>query len=489
MVRGGRDPLSVVDDDWSSLPGWCPPAHATLRSPGLTSWGEQCERVARWLGYERLWGWQRQVLDVGTELTDEGLWRWRRIAVVVPRQNGKTTLLSVLSAMYLMRGLQVMYAAQSREQAYRPWSEAVERIEQGMPGLIDVVRRGNGRETATSSSGGSLRLGTPVAKSVRGSVLDLVLLDEALELDPEFVAMLRPTQTTRPMAQTWYLSSAGHGSSTVLRRVRAQAIAQVAPYDTALFEWAADADAARTRPDDHRVWGSCIPTLGQPGGARVEAVESARQDMMPDEFAREYLGQWSDPEADAPIQSHLWAAARKNGEGNTFEGKVVLGVDVGPGSQHASICAAGRSESGRIRVELIEHRMGTSWVEARVGQLCRRHRPVAIIADERSPAAVLFDDLVRMGWPLERIDWVTVIRSSARFVSLLERGDLEVGNGPPLDAAAATAVRRQIGAGWGFQRGTRSTDISPLVAAVLAADRAAQVVEMPLMFMPSSVAS
>lgn len=475
----------AIDDysEWRNLPGWCQPYRATFRNRHLRSCGDQAADIARQLGYPGLWGWQKHVLDVGTELRDNGKWRWRRIAVIVPRQNGKTSLLSVLAALYLTKGLKVLYAAQSREQAYNPWVEAVDRIEWGMPGLITKVVRGNGREWASASTGGHLRLGTPKAKSIRGSVIDLVLLDEALELDPEFVATIRPTQTTRPMAQIWYLSSAGHANSTVLRRVRTQAIAARKPNTTALFEWAASPEAA-VNHWKKEVWHSCIPTLGLEGGAEIEVIEDAYQDMTAEEFAREYLGRWSEQHDDQPINPSQWAKARGKGDNGKFDGAIALGIDVAVGQQSASIAAAGMSSNGRLRIELIDHRPGTTWLPKRIQELCKRHRPIAVIADEKSPAAVLFDDLVRYGWPLEKIDHNTQTRAASRIVGMLEAGNLEIGDAPPLDLAAQTALRRTIGAAWAFKRGLQEADVTPLVASVLALDKIARTENIPLIIMP-----
>lgn len=485
-TEGQGSRLEVVDDydKWASRAGWCKPLRATPRTAGLPCLGNAAEKTARLLGYPGLWGWQRHVLDVATEVTEQDVWRWRRVAVIVPRQNGKTSLLSVLSALFLRYGYRIMYAAQSREQAYRPWLEAIERIQAGMPGLINYVTRGAGREFATSVNGGYLRLGTPSAKAIRGSVLDIVLLDEALELAPDFVATIRPTQTTRKDAQTWYLSSAGHHKSEVLRKVREQNILMKPPHTTALFEWAADPGEATSNAGDRAVWHSCIPTLGQPGGARYDAIESAQQDMTEEEFAREYLGVWSESKDDKPIRANLWAHARRLGKDGTIVGRVVFGVDVAPNQSYAAITAAGLAADDRLRIEVVEHRKGVAWLSARLRDLCREHRPAAVIADERSPAATLFDGLTRQGWPLEKIDYVTLIRACARLVEKLESGQLQIGESDALDAAAETAERRQVAGGWAFKRGRNETDISALVSAVLALDKAATLESAPLITIP-----
>ena len=107
------------------------------------------------------------------------------------------------------------------------------------------------------------------------------MYEEAYDLTDGLVEDISPSKSTRPDAQTWYVSSAPHDTSAVLRQV---CLAGRAGDDPAMayFEWCADDDAD---PDDDTQVAKANPAYG----IRIssESVADDRAEMSPEGYARE----------------------------------------------------------------------------------------------------------------------------------------------------------------------------------------------------------
>jgi hypothetical protein len=152
---------------------------------------------------------------------------------------------------------------------------------------------------------------------------------------------------------------------------------------------------------------------------------------------------------------------------------VALALDVTPERSAAAIGAAGAAKDGNLAVDVIEHRPGTGWVVARLADLVRRHRPCAVVVDERSAAASLIQDLQDAGVTVDRASTTDLTTATGQFWQRVQPDTLTLRHPghPALTAAVAGAKRREIGDGgaWAFTRKDVTVDVSPLIAVTLAA--------------------
>src|SRR5215472_15235426 len=157
-------------------------------------------------------------------------------------------------------------------------------------------------------------------------------------------------------------------------RVEAQRLEPKECRGIAYFEWSAPDD---DDPYDERVWWGCMPALG-----RTVAFDTIRTDAksLPEpEFRRRYLNQRTIGGRPV-IEPGLWPRLRN--DEITIAGTMALAADATPDRGFASICAAGWADSsGRVTLELIEHRPQMSWLVARLAELANRWRPVTIVLD------------------------------------------------------------------------------------------------------------
>src|SRR5438128_1399318 len=101
-----------------------------------TSKGFECIEFAEdVLGIELL-PWQKWLLIHALELAADGSYRFRTVVLLVARQNGKSTLMQVLSLwrMYLDAARLIIGTAQNLDIAEEQWQGAVE-LAEGVPDL------------------------------------------------------------------------------------------------------------------------------------------------------------------------------------------------------------------------------------------------------------------------------------------------------------------------------------------------------------------
>jgi phage terminase large subunit-like protein len=293
-----------------SLPRSPSPSSATGRTD-RASHGVALVATARSLGV-RLLPWQRLVVDVALEHVG-GRLCYRDVAVSVPRQSGKTTLLLTLLVHRMLSAdrQRLSYTAQTRLAARAKlldtwWPQIAA---SPLRGRFSVTR-GMGSESLRSANGSVLTILSTDEAAGHGDVLDLAILDEAWALDARAEQATRPAMATRPNAQLWLASTAGTDRSMWWRQKvdggRATVDAGVTE-GSAFFEWAAHPDADIGDP---ATWWSCMPALGHT--VEEATIAADLRAMHPAEFRRAYGNQWPDEAAEgwAVISRDAWMAAR-----------------------------------------------------------------------------------------------------------------------------------------------------------------------------------
>jgi hypothetical protein len=186
-------------------------------------------------------------------------------------------------------------------------------------------------------------------------------------------------------------------------------------------------------------------------------------ELGPDLFARECLCLW-EQELDAGarvIPTDAWEAVKDRQV--TVGAPVVFGADVAPDRSRAAIAVS----DGSV-VELVEARAGVGWLVDRLVELSSAHH--ALVALDPTAAAGAFNrELVDRKVKVVEIGGRTFVQACGSFFDRVMERTIKVRpTRHELDAAAASAVRRNVGDAWVWGRRTSDVDISPLVAATLA---------------------
>lgn len=444
-----------------------------------TSAGPEAVKLAELAGLEPM-PWQRWFCDIALrQKVDPGGWRWAAMEalLLVSRQNGKGTCIEIIELYALFSlGLNVYHTAHlmktSRKAFARLWA-LIERTPQLRRRVLGKPRQTAEEIVITLVNGAQITFMARSGRAGRGlDDCDVLILDEALFLEPKAVEATIPTMSTRPTPLVLYASSAGVTGSVLLRALRKRLAAQESTIAGA--DWSIDpAQIGREGfdPLDPLLIAQANPSLGaliSMDYVRGEHAAMTSTGSMAG-YLRERLGVFDvDPlEAKRVIPAGAWA--ERAGAMDRPSGLVAFGVAAAwPDAESAAIAVAGRLD-GELIVQVVEHRPGTGWILPRLQELQEWHGAPVVI-DAGGPA----------GFLIEAIDEdasLYVLQPTMRQIGHASKdllaevcGDaptLRHFDQPELNAAVGGAGRRTLGDSWTWQR-RGEVDISPLEAVTLA---------------------
>jgi hypothetical protein len=418
--------------------------------------------------------WQRDViLDAQSVDPITGLWLTPRVAVAVPRQNGKGAIIEAIEVAFLLgvfgpEAKLLIHSAHEFKTAQNGFQRLLSYFDT-VPALARAREEGRvkigtaaAREFITVD-GRTVKFLARSKGSGRGFSADLLILDEAQELSDEVWAAILPTVSARPNAQIWLFGTPPSETMNgeVFTRFRENALAGE-DRRLSYFEWSATDDDDFGCPT---TWAKTNPAFG----LRIteEGVRDEYLAMDEETFCRERLGMFDGAGSLSIIPEDTWAALA--GETDP-DGRVVFAIDVSPDRSRASIGVAGLLTDDRTMVQAIENRKGTGWIVPRLKELTTRWPYVMVVIDSGGPAASLLPELKRA--KIKRVHTITtgeVVRACGAFYDAAMQATLSHPDQPVLNEALASARKRPLGEAWAWHRKDTSTDITPLVAVTFAA--------------------
>lgn len=447
------------------------PLYATPRTPSRATMAGPAKKLAQILGLD-LMPWQVDAVELFTEL-EEGFYAYSDCTLLVPRQNGKSTLLLILLLVRALgtAGSRCGYGAQSLKDARKML------LETWVP-LLDAsplrgsysVRAANGSEAIRFNNGSVIELLVSTStKAQHGQVWDFCVLDEAFsQTDSRVEVSVLPAFATRtehaPGVQWLVVSTAGTRSTSpyLFDRVesRRQLVDDGITSGTAYLEYAAPDGSDYT---DLGVWRTCNPALETT--ITVDAVKAELASLGEAEFKRSRLCMWTTQKNDPVVPVEVWEGLcdpmSRRGE------RLTLAFDSSPEGS-SSIAVASRRGDDLVHVELIDHQAGTAWLVAEVARLVRAHSPDDVLMDPKTPAMAAVPLLKDLGVNVVEVSPSDVTQAFAMFLEACEEGKLRHIGQAELTAALAGAVRRNVGDAAAWSRRNSGVDISPICAATLA---------------------
>lgn len=456
---------SVVSLLGSQTPRLCSlPAGVVSHAPG-----EAAIRQAAAAGLV-LDEWQQLVLREALGVRADGKWAAFSTCLIVPRQNGKGSILEALAlaALFQFDVEYTVWTAHQMKTAKQGFQRLWSLIRQ-TPDLMRQVERarfGNDDRGIDLKDGRQIRFLARGAGSGVGFTADLVILDEAYKLDSDVMSDLLPTMSAVPNPQIWYTSSACHASSEQLHAVRSRGLAGNDPR-LAFFEWSVDPENVDPRSEE--AWALANPAY--PHRIDREAIESEWNEFNADvdvsKFARERLGIPDDLIGESSVVSlESWDALED--PGSESRGRTCLALDVSPDRKWASVCEAGRREDGLVHVETVDRRPGTGWVVDALPGLLAVAGCEAVRVEKGGPAGSLIGLLTEAGVEVIEVSVSDHARATGQFIDAVNAGTLRHLGQQSLRSAIAGAQLRASGDAELWGRRTSSADVTPLVAASLA---------------------
>lgn len=406
--------------------------------------------------------WQSLVLEDWMALTKGNLWVCKTCGGSVPRQNGKTGLVQGrMEAGMLMYNEQVIYTAHLQKTATETFEEMANFFDSPkLRKYVKDIKTALGREQIILNSGARVKFLARTRNGGRGQHGDLLVFDEAQELDDSAQASFIPAISASLNPQTIYVGTPPDPTAegTVFRSIRDKAIAKETS-QTAWFEFSVKEIGD---VNDKKRWADTNPALGR--RILVSTIEGECEQLAPDMFARERLGWWTpivEHKEDYAIDSKVWDEC--SSEDPKPEGKTAYGVKFSADGAYVCLCGAVVPKEGKARISLIDAKPtghGTTWLADWLNE--RSTKACCVVIDGRNGVDVLVDKIADK-WRMKG----SVIRPSAKDVisavgvltdSLNEKTITWYAGQEALRESAITATKRPIGGGWGFG-GENSTAI------------------------------
>ena len=398
--------------------------------------------------------WQADVLCDWMALGANGKWASKTCGGSVPRQNGKTSLLEGRAeAGMLLYNEQVIYTAHLQKTATETFEEMASFFD--TPKLrkyVKDIKTALGREQIILLSGARVKFLARTRNGGRGQHGDLLIFDEAQELNIDAQASFIPAISASLNPQTVYAGTPPDPTAdgTVFRGVRDKAIAG----ETSATSWFEFSVKEIGDVHDRVRWAETNPALG----LRImeSTIEGECEQMPPDTFARERLGWWTpivEHKIEYAIDKDLWDSCRS--EETKPEGKTAYGIKFSADGATVALCGAVIPAEGPSRISLIELKPtghGISWLSEWLNQ--RYKKASCVVIDGRNGVDVLVERIADT-WKMKG----SVIRPTSKDMiaavgtltnALNEKSVTWYYQQEALRESAITSVKRPIGGGWGF---------------------------------------
>lgn len=414
-------------------------------TPG-TSLGFEVIRFAKQVLKLKLIPWQAELLIRALELKPDGSFRFRTLVVLLPRQCGKSTLLSILAAywIYTRDKNLVLGTAQSLDIAKESWQKVVDYSDSDLlKSSVRDIRKVNGENCITAKNKSRYRIAATNRSAGRGLSVDLLILDEIREQrDWSAWAALSKTTTAKPNSLTFAISNAGDDQSEVLNSLRASGL-KGDDHTLGLFEWSAPEDSDL---DDVDAWCQAIAALGYT--VLVETIRSARSIDPPSVFRTESLCIKVDS-LDAAVDVQAWRASARPGLSlEPYRDRICYAIDVAPDSQHVTLAGAVVVGS-EIHVQIFGAWPGTSEARKDLPRLLGALKPRVVGWFPSGPGSVLGADL---GATAQELTGVTVSIACQGFADAVASRILVHPDDQLLTTHVLGSQRLNQSDGWRFVR-------------------------------------
>lgn len=462
----------IIDAEFPGLEGRQDPQNLVHLDGGDFSHGEKAVELARRFGV-KLMPWQREQVMLSLAVNRDGHWLHSDVVLICPRQNGKSLILEVVMLYRLfILNQQIVFTAQQWKTAKSIRNRMWKRIKSRAWAARRLVRNtaSAGEAEMETDGGGKVQYTTRSNDAGRGfDRIDLLLIDEAYNLDSGELDAMAPTQLASPDPQTFYTSSAvnqdNHLKGEELSKMRSYALGE----DAAGILFAEFAAPEGLPPEDPETWKFANPSYGVV--ADEKKIRSIRNKLTDTSFAVEMLGwgNWFQLDGDAEDATLVDLGEWSSRVADPPDGwsSCALGVDVTPDAEHVGMVSAVEVDDVLYLSLAPVHKFTRSEVVGMASRTVDLHDPVAVVLDPTGACSTLVDPLEGEGIGPELLNGTQVSKAYELLMRLWAEGRVRHDGDPRWGEAWSVAEERsKAGRYRSFER--YSGDVSALVAASFA---------------------
>lgn len=422
----------------------------------------------------------------------KGRWCSSTWGITVSRQNGKNGSLEIVELYGTAElGLKFLHTAHEVKTARKAFSrlkyffgekasDPTARFPE-LNALVREVRNTNGQEAIILTNGGSVEFIARSKGSGRGFTVDVLVLDEAQDLQDSELEALLPTISAAPSGDpvTIFMgtppSDLGDKGEPFVR-ARDGAL-DGSDKRIAWVEFSAEGNIEAMKPDeltrfldDRKNWAQANPALG--GRINIDTIITERSRFSDASFARERLNMW--PEfgtKSSPIPAGPWGkrALTKVPEDWPL---AALGLDMNHERTKVTIGVAAFSDKG-IHLEIAEDApFSEDGTDALVKWIFERaKRKIPVVIDAFSPIRSIEPALKKKGCMVRILNAHELSQACGGLYDAVmkDRSVTHFGQ-EVLDSSLAGSVKQKFGDGgaWKWNRRGLDTDLTPIMSATAA---------------------
>lgn len=330
----------IIESEFPELEGRQLPERFICNQEGFLHHGEKAIKLAQSFGINPM-PWQREQILYSLAVDEDDKWLHADYVLICPRQNGKSLILEIILLYRLFKlNHQIVFSAHQWRTAKSIRNRLWKRIKSRPWAARRLVRNtaSAGEAEMETADGGKVQFTTRSNDMGRGfDKIDLLMIDEAYNLDSGELDAVSPTQLAADDPQTFFTSSAvnefKHPKGEELSKIRHRVLAGEA--EGLMFSEFAAPEGLE--PDDPETWKLANPSYGVV--ATEKKVRSQLTKLTDVGFQVEMLGwgrwvQFLDGDDVATlIDVDVWASRVDDAPAFHHESAVALGAD--------SLCALG----------------------------------------------------------------------------------------------------------------------------------------------------
>ncbi len=409
--------------------------------------------------------WQASLLKDIMAVTTGGLWKHTKWGLAVPRQNGKNEVIVMRELWGLQHGEHIIHTAHRTDIAHKAWERLLDRV---ILAGLDIVSqyKARGREHIEVDGGGKIEFRTRTSSGGLGESFDLLVYDEAQELQDDQDAALKYTIAASSNPQTIYLGTppTTNSAGVVFKNLRDQ-IRAGKTVDTGWAEWSVD---FQVDPWDKESWYKTNPSLGEGLSERTIMGEISADAL---DFNIQRLGYWVTYNIRSAFTQAEWEKLKCETPPE-LKGRAFIGIKYNKQADSVALSIAVKTTDGRTFVETVDRRPtreGNAWIV----DFCRKIAGHAkrIVVDGSSGQQLLADELHDAKVQKPYLPTVRdVIAANALWESSVFGQKLAHMNQPALAQVVENCDRRPIGnnGGFGYKSILEEADVSIMDSAILA---------------------
>ena len=446
--------------------------------------------------------WQEKVLKIiyAIDIAEDGSWDWANKIVCVSsgRQPGKGRLAEIveLADIFLFGASYISHTAQGANIAntgfkkMRTLLNAYNRTA-GEDAILFNPIASDGRQVIRFTQRESLKNPHGVSQEVldvyaaeqqeikyltrssdkiQGDSLDTLVVDEAQHLTVESWEEIFPTLSARPNSRALLIGNPPKGQADdQFRRFRTLALKHIEEGTSAPIAWVEYSADAEWDVNDPVTWVNSHPGIGY-AISMLDFIAFKESSTDEESFKRSFLGMWDIDTSETVIPMSLWN--RQANADISITGPLFIGCDFDFLRKNAAVTVAGKTDDGRVKVQVAMVDEGTTWVVDYISELIETYgedRVRGVVVDKFSGARDLEDDFAQSNIRLTITEWTQLVKACNEFEGGILNGSvLHAGERPLTEAMQGAAWKTNTeGGGRRWDRRKASSPLYTLMAATL----------------------